>query len=210
MKLALKYKPRPKIAEGFIQRTLDTRVDTRLSALWRRGKPGSLAEALFTPDAPEPEQRDADSKTSPGQPVPESAPVSPVPVKPVSTAETLSAQSSVKAQGAPQAKVATVPLTRPAPAATPAAASATASSAAATAATTGGTEQELAQQPAEQGQEMMPAGMNEDGEIEDMQAYDARLADEQTQREMQRREEVNINHSHRRDEQDDIEIGGNF
>lgn len=55
---------------------------------------------------------------------------------------------------------------------------------------------------------MMPAGMNEDGEIEDMQAYDARLADEQTQREMQRREEVNINHSHRRDEQDDIEIEG--
>lgn len=33
MKLALKYKPRPKIAEGFIQRRLDTRVDARLSAL---------------------------------------------------------------------------------------------------------------------------------------------------------------------------------
>ncbi|HBQ8592150.1 TraD domain protein, partial [Klebsiella pneumoniae] len=36
------------------------------------------------------------------------------------------------------------------------------------------------------------------------------LADEQTQRDMQRREEVNINHSHRHDEQDDVEIGGNF
>ena len=103
-----------------------------------------------------------------------------------------------------------MPLTRPAPATTPAASSATASSVAATAATTGGTEQELAQQPADTGQEVMPAGMNEDGEIEDMQAYDTWLADEQTQREMQRREEVNINHSHRRDEQDDIEIGGNF
>nr|AVI43184.1 Multifunctional conjugation protein TraI [Klebsiella pneumoniae] len=54
---------------------------------------------------------------------------------------------------------------------------------------------------------MLPAGMNEDGVIEDMQAYDARLADEQTQRDMQRREEVNINHSHRHDEQDDVEIG---
>lgn len=42
VKLALKYKPRPKIAEGFIQRTLDTRVDTRLSALWRRGKPKAV------------------------------------------------------------------------------------------------------------------------------------------------------------------------
>jgi hypothetical protein len=55
---------------------------------------------------------------------------------------------------------------------------------------------------------MLPAGMNEDGVIEDMQAYDAWLADEQTQRDMQRREEVNINHSHRHDEQDDVEIGG--
>ena len=211
VKLALKYKPRPKIAEGFIQRTLDTRVDARLSALLEaREAEGSLARALFTPDAPEPEQRDADSKPSPGQPEPESAPVSPAPVKSASTAETLAAQPSVKASEAPQAKVTTVPLTRPAPAATPAAASATASSAAATAAATGGTEQALAQQPADTGQEMMPAGMNEDGEIEDMQAYDAWLADEQTQREMQRREEVNINHSHRRDEQDDIEIGGNF
>ena len=36
------------------------------------------------------------------------------------------------------------------------------------------------------------------------------LADEQTLRDMQRREEVNINHSHRHDEQDDVEIGGNF
>ncbi|HBQ8624421.1 TPA: hypothetical protein L9A79_005745, partial [Klebsiella pneumoniae] len=74
----------------------------------------------------------------------------------------------------------------------------------------GGTQQELAQQSAEQGQDMLPAGMNEDGVIEDMQAYDAWLADEQTQRDMQRREEVNINHSHRHDEQDDVEIGGNF
>lgn len=55
---------------------------------------------------------------------------------------------------------------------------------------------------------MLPAGVNDAGEIEDMDAYDARLATEQTQRDMQRREEVNINHS--RSEHDDIEVGGNF
>ncbi len=56
---------------------------------------------------------------------------------------------------------------------------------------------------------MLPAGMNEDsGVIEDMQAYDAWLADELHCADMQRREEVNINHSHRHDEQDDVEIGG--
>lgn len=105
----------------------------------------------------------------------------------------------------------TAPLTRPTPAlAATTATSTTASSAAATAVPTGGTEQALTPQSAEQGQEMMPAGMTEDGEIEDMAAYDAWLADEQTQREMQRREEVNINHSHSRDEQGDTEIGGNF
>ena len=211
VKLALKYKPRPKIAEGFIQRALNTRVDARLSALLEaREAEGSLVRVLFTPDAPEPEQRDANSKTPVGQPEPESTPVSPAPVKPVSTAEKPAAEAPVVPQASPALKVTTVSLTRPASTATPAAASATGYSAAATAAMTGGTEQALTQQPAEQGQEMMPAGMNEDGEIEDMQAYDAWLADEQTQREMQRREEVNINHSHRRDEQDDVEIGGNF
>lgn len=55
---------------------------------------------------------------------------------------------------------------------------------------------------------MLPPGMNDDGEIEDMQAYDAWVDGEQTQRDMQRREEVNINHSH--DEQDDLEVGGKF
>ncbi|MBM0669055.1 hypothetical protein H5P23_28685, partial [Klebsiella pneumoniae] len=108
----------------------------------------------------------------------------------------------------PVLRVTTVPLIKPKAAAAAAAAS-TASSAGIPAAAAGGTEQELAQQSAEQRQDMLPAGMNEDGVIEDMQAYDA-WADEQTQRDMQRREEVNINHSHRHDEQDDVEIGGNF
>ncbi|HBT8232786.1 TPA: hypothetical protein MCK59_005589, partial [Klebsiella pneumoniae] len=77
-------------------------------------------------------------------------------------------------------RVTTVPLIKP-KAAVAAAAASTASSSGAPATAAGGTQQELAQQSAEQGQDMLPAGMNEDGVIEDMQAYDA-WADEQTQR----------------------------
>ncbi len=48
VKLALKYKPRPKITEGFIPRRLDTRVDARLSALLEeREAEGSLAGGTF-------------------------------------------------------------------------------------------------------------------------------------------------------------------
>ncbi|HHT1628191.1 TPA: type IV conjugative transfer system coupling protein TraD, partial [Klebsiella pneumoniae] len=74
VKLALKYKPRPKIAEGFIPRTLDARVDARLSALLEaREAEGSLARALFTPDTPEPGPADTDSHAS-EQPEPVSPP----------------------------------------------------------------------------------------------------------------------------------------
>jgi hypothetical protein len=212
VKLALKYKPRPKIAEGFIQRTLDARVDARLSALLEaREAEGSLARALFTPDAPELAGKDSHAGEQPepvSQPAPAEVTVSPAPVKAPPTTKSPAAEPSAGAQP-PEAtvlRVTTVPLIKPKAAGT----AATASSAGTPAAAAGGTEQELAQQSAEQGQDMLPAGMNEDGVIEDMQAYDAWLADEQTQRDMQRREEVNINHSHRHDEQDDVEIGGNF
>ncbi|MEF3210463.1 type IV secretion system DNA-binding domain-containing protein [Klebsiella pneumoniae] len=215
VKLALKYKPRPKIAEGFIPRTLDARVDARLSALLEaREAEGSLARALFTPDTPEPGPADTNSHAG-EQPEPVSPPapavmtVTPAPVKSPPTTKRPAAEPSVRATEPPVLRGTTVPLIKPKAAAAATAAS-TASSAGAPAAAAGGTEQELAQQSAEQGQDMLPAGMNEDGVIEDMQAYDAWLADEQTQRDMQRREEVNINHSHRHDEQDDVEIGGNF
>ncbi|TYX46053.1 type IV secretion system DNA-binding domain-containing protein, partial [Klebsiella pneumoniae] len=205
VKLALKYKPRPKIAEGFIPRTLDARVDARLSALLEaREAEGSLARALFTPDAPEPGPADTDSHAG-EQPEPVSPPapavmtVTPAPVKSPPTTKRPAAEP-------PVLPVTPIPLLKP----KAAAAAATASSAGTPAAAAGGTEQELAQQSAEQGQDMLPAGMNEDGVIEDMQAYDAWLADDQTQRDMQRREEVNINHNHRHDEQDDVEIGGNI
>lgn len=215
VKLALKYKPRPKIAEGFIPRTLDARVDARLSALLEaREAEGSLARALFTPDAPASGPDDAGSHAGgqpelASQPAPAEVTVSPAPVKAPATTKMPAAEPSPRAAEPPVLRVTTVPLIKP-KAAAAAAAAATASSAGTPAAAAGGTEQELAQQSAEeQGQDMLPAGMNEDGVIEDMQAYDA-WADEQTQRDMQRREEVNINHSHRHDEQDDVEIGGNI
>lgn len=215
MKLALKYKPRPKIAEGFIPRRLDTQVDARLSALLQaREAEGSLARALFMPDAPASGPADTNSHAGEqpepvSQPAPADMTVSPAPVKAPPTTKMPAEEPSVRATEPPVLRVTTVPLIKP-KAAAAAAAAATASSAGTPAAAAGGTEQELAQQSAEQGQDMLPAGMNEGGVIEDMQAYDAWLADEQTQRDMQRREEVNINHSHRHDEQDDVEIGGNF
>lgn len=212
VKLAMKYKPRPKIAEGFIQRTPDTRADARLSALLEaREAEGSLARALFTPDAPELAGKDSTPGEQPepvSQPAPAEVTVSPAPVKAPATTKMPAAEPSARTAEPPVLRVTTVPLIKP-KAAAAAAAAATASSAGTPAAAAGGTEQELAQQSAEQGQDMLPAGMNKDGVIEDMQAYDA-WADEQTLRDMQRREEVNINHSHRHDEQDDVEIGGNF
>lgn len=87
VKLALKYKPRPKIAEGFIPRTLDARVDARLSALLEaREAEGSLARALFTPDAPEPGPADTESHASEqpesvSPPAPAEMTVTPAPVK---------------------------------------------------------------------------------------------------------------------------------
>jgi hypothetical protein len=207
VKLALKYKPRPKIAEGFIPRTLDARVDARLSALLEaREAEGSLARALFTPDAPEPGPADTEQHEPVSQPAPAEVTVSPAPVKAPPTTKMPAAEPSVRATEPPVLRVTTVPLIKPKAAGT----AATASSAGTPVAPAGGTEQELVQHSTEQGQDMLPAGMNEDGVIEDMQAYDAWLADEQTLRDMQRREEVNINHSHRHDEQDDVEIGGNF
>ncbi|ARB25689.1 MULTISPECIES: type IV conjugative transfer system coupling protein TraD [Enterobacteriaceae] len=217
VKLALKYKSRPKIAEGFILRNLDTRTDARLDTLLEaREAESSHARTLFTPDAPAPELAEKDEKVGnpPEQSQPAESSGTPATVKVPSTAKTPEADESgqspeVSNPAALLTKVVTVPLTRP----RPAAATGTAAVASATdvrATPAGGTEQALETQPAEQGQDMLPPGVNEYGEIDDMHAWDEWQSGEQTQRDMQRREEVNINHSHRRDEQDDIEIGGNF
>ncbi|HCA0360015.1 TPA: TraD domain protein, partial [Klebsiella pneumoniae] len=119
MKLALKYKPRPKIAEGFIPRTLDARVDARLSALLEaREAEGSLARALFTPDTPEPGPADTDSHAS-EQPEPVSPPapavmtVTPAPVKSPPTTKRPAAEPSVRATEPPVLRGTTVPLIKP-------------------------------------------------------------------------------------------------
>jgi hypothetical protein len=113
VKLALKYKPRPKIAEGFIPRTLDARVDARLSALLEaREAEGSLARALFTPDAPASGPADTDSHAG-EQPEPVSlkVTVSPAPVKAPPTTK-MPAEPSVR-QRSPVLRVTTVPLIKP-------------------------------------------------------------------------------------------------
>ncbi|HBT8326284.1 TPA: type IV secretion system DNA-binding domain-containing protein, partial [Klebsiella pneumoniae] len=116
VKLALKYKPRPKIAEGFIPRTLDARVDARLSALLEaREAEGSLARALFTPDTPEPGPADTDSHAGEqpepvSQPAPADMTVSPAPVKAPPTTKMPAAEPSVRATEPPVLRVTTVPL----------------------------------------------------------------------------------------------------
>ncbi|MBL1729063.1 hypothetical protein ELD60_30990, partial [Klebsiella pneumoniae] len=119
VKLALKYKPRPKIAEGFIPRTLDARVDARLSALLEaREAEGSLARALFTPDTPASGPADTDSHAS-EQPEPVSPPapavmtVTPAPVKSPPTTKRPAAEPSVRATEPPVLRGTTVPLIKP-------------------------------------------------------------------------------------------------
>lgn len=164
---------------------------------------------LFTPDEPTamPEKRETAVDTA-------CAPEEVAPIKAPPAADKQPAESvPVKAPSAPrpvspEPHVTTVPLivTRPSAATTDAAAAASGTDSAATPA--GGVEQELEQKNAESGQDRLPPGVNEYGEIDDLNAYDEWQAQEQTLRGMQRREEVNINHS--RSEHDDIEVGGNF
>ena len=179
VKLALKYKPRPKIAEGFIPRQLSQVADDRLAAvLAARESEGQSARMLFEPDAPVAAAEDA----------PAAAPESVVPaveVRPATVA------------GGPAAPA--VPA-RPQKAAT---ASATASGGAA--APAGGVEKELQEQS--QAEDVLPPGVNEYGEIDDMAAWEEWQTSSDVQRDMHRREEVNINHSH---SERDVEVGGNF
>lgn len=87
----------------------------------------------------------------------------------------------------------------------PASAAAAAASASVTQA--GGVEQELHEKPEEQ--LPLPPGVNEEGEIEDMNAWDEWQSSSDVLRDMHRREEVNINHTHHVD-RDDINLGSNF
>lgn len=173
-------------------------MDERLSAqLEAREAEGSHARMLFTPD--EVAKDEGDTGNSPEAIKPAGDRI-PTPVNATPSEKTPPAEASGNAPVTPQPatpvmRVTTVPLTRPRPVVPASGATAVAAATDVSAVTSGGTAQELAQQPVEADQNMLPAGMNEDGVIEDMQAYDAWLEGEQIQRDMQRREEVNINHS---------------
>ena len=180
VKLALKYKPRPKIAEGFIPRQLNQAIDDKLAAvLAAREAEGQSARILFMPD-----------------PV-ETVPVEKTDEKPA---------SPIAAVPTPQEDKAKVPpVTASNTFHKPASAAAAAASASVTQA--GGVEQELHEKPEEQ--LPLPPGVNKDGEIEDMNAWDEWQSSSDVLRDMHRREEVNINHSHHVD-RDDINLGSNF
>ncbi|EBT1698506.1 conjugal transfer protein TraD, partial [Salmonella enterica] len=73
----------------------------------------------------------------------------------------------------------------------------------------GGVGQELKMKP-EDDEQPLPPGINESGEVVDMAAYEAWQAEQElnTQQQMQRREEVNINVH--RDRGEDVEPGDDF
>ncbi|MBL3842566.1 type IV secretion system DNA-binding domain-containing protein [Escherichia coli] len=74
----------------------------------------------------------------------------------------------------------------------------------------GGIEQELKMKPEEEMEQQLPPGISESGEVVDMAAYEAWQQENHpdTQQQMQRREEVNINVHRERGE--DVEPGDDF
>ncbi|MGD3080195.1 hypothetical protein ACP81T_21110, partial [Escherichia coli] len=74
----------------------------------------------------------------------------------------------------------------------------------------GGIEQELKMKPEEDMEQQLPPGISESGEVVDMAAYEAWQQENHpdTQQQMQRREEVNINVHRERGE--DVEPGDDF
>lgn len=176
VKLALKYKPRPKIAEGFIPRQLNQAIDDKLAAvLAAREAEGQSARILFMPD-----------------PV-ETVPVEKTDEKPASPVAAVPTPQEEKAKVPPVTDSNT--FHKPA--------SAAAAAASASASPAGGVEQELHEKLP------LPPGVNDDGEIEDMNAWDEWQSSSDVLRDMHRREEININHSHHVD-RDDIDLGSNF
>ncbi|HBU6347732.1 TPA: hypothetical protein MC475_005576, partial [Klebsiella pneumoniae] len=118
--------------------------DARLSALLEaREAEGSLARALFTPDAPASGPADTNSHAGEqpepvSQPAPADMTVSPEPVKAPPTIKRPAAEPSVRTTEPSVLRVTTVPLIKPKAAAAAAAAS-TASSSGAPATAAGGT-----------------------------------------------------------------------
>ena len=181
VKMALKYQPRPKIAPAFIQRPIDEKADARLSAaLAAREEEGRNISVLFEPD------EDVVAPVAVVQP--EGAATEPVSLEKPVVVE-MKAPDAVKPQ-------------KPAATSTPVSASS-----ASVGKQGGGTEQEL-QTQAEDAAEQLPPGIDESGEVVDMDAWEAWQAEQesQSQQGMYRKEEVNIN-VHRSAEKD-LEPGG--
>ncbi|MEI7412166.1 type IV conjugative transfer system coupling protein TraD [Pectobacterium aroidearum] len=184
VKLSLKYQERPKIAPEFIPRRIDPLQEARLNAvLAARDTESRGIAALFEPD-----------EAAPAEGVPAAVPPA-SPATDTTTPATPPSQPDARAE-------------KPAPAGRPA--TATDSGGVTAEAPVAAVEKDAREDKGEKGDEpeiKLPAGVSEDGEVTDLQAFDAGLAAEQ-QREMHRREEVNIN-VHRA-QQGDVEPGDDF
>lgn len=206
VKMKLKYQPRRTVAPAFLQRNLDSQMDSRLNAVIEaREAEGRIISKLFDTDEASSEQHGdiaagASLDVPPQQahsltvdPAPESQAIEPV--------HAVSSSLDKKRVLSPQAEKST---SNSSSSSSAAAVTVTTSS---TAATSAGREQEIAPQKQEP---TLPPGLNEDGEIVDQERYEEWAAQQEkhSQQAMQRREEININHS--RQEQKDTEIGEMF
>lgn len=175
VKLTMKYEGMPQISEGLIPRDLRTSLDPSVDELLaaRSAEEKAQFDALFTP-APV----SGENVTAAVPPVAAAAPAA--------ATVPAAAPPPVTVPGAPAETMASVP-------ATSASTASTAGTKPATSGTTpdkpaaagGGTEQEKEQ--------ALPAGMNPDGEIVDMEAYDQWVNGDGPTQQAIRDEEVNIN-----------------
>ncbi|MFV4848029.1 type IV conjugative transfer system coupling protein TraD (plasmid) [Edwardsiella tarda] len=168
IKLALKYQPRPRIAQEFIPRVIDTDAEARLSAvLAAREEEGRSIDGLFESDS------QADAGVRPSQPTPVDS--QPITVAPRHTPATTAAAAAVAAV---QGGADTV--------------------AAMGGGVERDLQELLPSAQSEQQEAALPPGIDAQGEIVDPDAYAAWQADQSSHalRDKQRLEEVNVNHSH--------------
>lgn len=171
IKMKLKYQKRAQIAPTFLPRAYDTETDRKLAAvLAEREREGGLVSALF--------ERDDAIAVLTGN-----VPAAQIP--------TTGDQTQVASQSSTAAPIAVVP---------PVAVVANSTSEESAVQASGGQAQVIKQKAApedENDQQHLVPGMNDDGEIVDMNLYDewAASRENHSQQAMHRREEVNINRS---------------
>ncbi|SPW34546.1 DNA transport protein TraD [Edwardsiella tarda] len=168
IKLALKYQPRPRIAQEFIPRVIDTDAEARLSAvLAAREEEGRSIDGLFETDS------QADAGMRPSQPTPVDS--QPITVAPCHTpATTAAAAAATAVQGG------------------------TDTVAAMGGGVERDLQELLPSAQSEQQEAALPPGIDAQGEIVDPDAYAAWQAEQSSHalRDRQRLEEVNVNHNH--------------